>query len=305
MKINTKFCKEILKAEYKEDGWKREKKYKNDKGEVCRVFTNGNKTAEINTGKNDASLENIELIVDGGSGAKSKANIKKVPKNKFLFAIAYNSEEWYNPSHLVIYIGTVKNWEDEGCLDDYYSDRDWNILAPVLEELKLSESMESIYQADFVITKEELTKQMLERGFKEDVEFTEAMTSDDETEEECIEGVKRNEAKQKEDDKKEKERLVSRSDLEVYVDENINEALAYLPFMTEVNMVNFLVKYVDGKQNMMLVAPVTLSNGQEYVPRFEYAKATLVNERSYDMVKEILDAKKNDEENRLKVLKNK
>ena len=300
--MKTKDCKDRLFELFGEDGWKRIKKYKNESKEVVRIFNNGKREVAMNTGKDDDCCVSIVQIDDEKSEKTNKNKKPKLPKGKYYYAIGHYSD--FPPAYLRVYIGLQETWHRERYLDDWYPDSVWKELNPVLDYLQLNEEMESIYSPRIITTKEELSKRMEECGFEFDVEFEEAMTVDDETEEECKINIEEDKRKEEKWKKEKEQRLISRSDLEVYVDEHINEAIEYLPWLNEVNLVKLLVKYAMNKQVMVLASPVVLPNGQDYIPKFEYIKAVLLDERSYDLTEEILAIKKQElkERNRLKLI---
>lgn len=283
MKINTDGCKKALYARYGSVNWKRISKRKVD-NTVVREFTNGAYNAKVTTSNDDSVILDIERLGEQDTG--DICPCKKLPAGKYYFAMC-NCD--YNDNCFNVMIEPAKHWKEEGCLADTYEDEESEEIEAACKEVGLLGDMESTYSFKQKITKTEARKLLLDIGFCENQEFTKFITEDEPPERECRQAVA-NEHKEDEERKlREETRKLERNPDEVYVDEHISEAIAKLKKLPEFNVYWLVSKYMKGYQKPLLVSTVKLHGGKEIVLSSEYLRAYLVNERGYELVKEIMD----------------
>jgi len=97
-----------------------------------------------------------------------------VPKNTFIVWIEEDDLEEEGELYIIVTINTVKCWNENKHLCDHYTDKECKLLNDTLEELNLSELMESTFETDFNSV-EEARKVLLEHGFEENQDFTDFM----------------------------------------------------------------------------------------------------------------------------------
>ena len=312
MNMNTEYCKKILTETFG-GKFKRTRKYK-EGGETIREFTRGTDTFKVVTNEGDTGVikyfmvDSKPLIVndaseipndqqemkewlDGEIARNSKAGTGTitVPKNKYLFALC-NCD--YNDNCFMVNIEPLKHWKKEHHLADTYEDDESEEIEAVCRDIGLSSDCESQYSFDDqAMTKTEAKKLLLARGFCENREFTEFITADEPTEKECRDERKQEQEENEQYKIEQEVKLKARTVEQVYVDENIEQAKQKLKILPEFTIYWLVSKYMRGYGGFLAVSPVKLSDGREVVLSSEYLRAYLVNERKYELVKDIMEEK--------------
>lgn len=280
MKLSTEICKEKLIDEFGAGIYKRINKRKEGEKTV-REFSRGDGISYVVISDSDDNvIEKVEKV--------ERKPFKTVPKNKYYFALV-NVD--YNDNCFSVYIEPRKHWEEEHCLADHYEDEESEEIEAVCRDIDLLGDMESIYSFDRPITKAEAKELLLSRGFAFSKAVQDFMTEDEQSEKECRawrEKEKKDDAEYK---AKEEEKRKTRTPEQVYVDEHIGEAMAKLKNISDYNSYFLVSKYMGGYKGNLLVATVKMYDGKEMVLPSEYLRAYLVNERKYELIKELMELK--------------
>lgn len=292
-KITTDDCKKYLDEVYCVSDWKRKKKFRTENGFVARDFTRcDGMIYRVLTDKSDSQIIVAEEYEeDVAVSGKSSNKIKRLDctaghKGTASFIVQLESKDgqgdggnvWVDKNGKVtetddnrirvgehisklsergIYIDDIMGMCDGPCEDyagliAYFED------GTVMGDDHDSSMEEKIFFKAFGMKIEKSPKRL------------------------------ENERKEKEI---EQEKLNARTPEQKYIDEHFNEAIDKIKKLPEFNVAWLISKYMKGYNNHMLVAPVKLFDGREHVLSSEYLRAYLVNERTYGLIKDIMEIK--------------
>lgn len=102
---------------------------------------------------------------------------KKVPANKYLFCL-FDDAMPENENGFLVLITPVLYWKKTKAMCSSYTEKQYEEINAVCDEIGMCEEMESHYDFACKITKEEARELLLARGFCEDDEFTKQMSKD-------------------------------------------------------------------------------------------------------------------------------
>lgn len=169
---------------------KRTKKSKNSSKQVCRIFTNNDKTFEVISDVDDVEIVSIsEIVANSCVAVNSPIPVNVVPAGLWYFAFSY-SDSNANLFNVILISKRQLDTFLADNFDDCETSEEYNEVAKAIEELKLENIMESTYEFNYKISMKDAANLLRAHGFGENKLFSSDMKEADMTKEEAEDGWK-------------------------------------------------------------------------------------------------------------------